>query len=72
MLAQQRCLICHGGEMIQSQRLSAAQWTKEVGKMTGWGAPLSPDEQTVLATYLAAHYGLSVPAFVPKKVHLAP
>jgi mono/diheme cytochrome c family protein len=52
-----KCAICHGPELITGQRLTAAQWTKEVDKMVGWGAPLDPAEKAVLAAYLARHFG---------------
>ena len=52
-----KCGICHGPELIASQRLTPAQWTKEVDKMVGWGAPLQPEEKAVLAAYLARHFG---------------
>lgn len=65
-----RCLICHNGEMVASQRLTPDQWSKEVAKMTGWGAPLDAAEQKVLAAYLASHYGPDVPPWVPSRVQL--
>lgn len=70
-LAQERCLICHNPEMIQGQRLTAAQWTKEVTKMVGWGAPLNPREQAVLAAYLAAAYPVDAPRKPAARVRLA-
>src|SRR5579884_12087 len=71
-IVQAKCLICHGGEMIASQRLTAAQWSAEVTKMTGWGAPLSPEEQKTLAAYLAANFDPGRPAWTPERVHWAP
>src|SRR5579863_9850056 len=32
------CLECHEARIILQQRLSKAAWTKEVDKMTKWGA----------------------------------
>ena len=69
-LVRTRCMICHNGEMVATQRLTAGQWRKEVSKMAGWGAPLSADEQKVLAAYLAAHYGTQAPTAAPQRVHL--
>ncbi|MEB3329891.1 MAG: hypothetical protein VKQ33_11725 [Candidatus Sericytochromatia bacterium] len=64
-LVTTRCLFCHQAELIVAQRLTPAQWKKEVSKMVRWGAPLEPAEQAVLATYLATHYG-------PDKAPLTP
>ncbi len=33
------CLGCHDSGIIVQQRLGKAAWTKEVDKMTKWGAP---------------------------------
>jgi mono/diheme cytochrome c family protein len=63
-----KCGICHGPELIASQRLTPAQWTKEVDKMVGWGAPLDPAEKAVLAAYLARHFGPDRPIAPPKRV----
>ncbi|MDB5100360.1 MAG: cytochrome c class [Cyanobacteria bacterium RYN_339] len=67
-IAQQKCGICHGPELIQRQRLTATQWTKEVDKMVGWGAPLEPEERAVLATYLARHFGPDRPIAPPPRL----
>ena len=67
-IAPNKCLICHGGELIVSQRLTSAQWTKEVGKMVGWGAPLSKEEQQVLAAYLAKHFPVDKAPLKPARV----
>jgi hypothetical protein len=69
-IVRNKCLICHGGEMIASQRLTSAQWSKEVGKMVGWGAPLSKAEQRVLAAYLARHYPPDKPPMKPARVRV--
>src|SRR6202167_1639421 len=36
------CLECHEARIILQQRLSKAAWTKEVDKMTKWGAVVDP------------------------------
>jgi cytochrome c5 len=69
-LVETRCLICHGGEIVATQRLTAAQWDREVEKMAGWGAPLAPEERRVLAAYLAAHFGPAVPGASPAAYRL--
>ena len=54
------CLGCHSEDMIAQQRLTAAQWTKVVTKMHGWGAPLEDEREVKLLTeYLASRYDLA-------------
>jgi len=65
------CQSCHTEEMLAQQRLTAAQWTKVVTKMAGWGANLEPAETTTLVTYLAATYGPDAGAWSPASVPLA-
>ncbi len=60
---QRSCLPCHSLRLIESQRLSAAAWQKEVDKMIGWGAVV-PDRQ-VLIEYLSQHYGNTQPQTSP-------
>lgn len=59
------CLPCHSLRIVQSQRLSAAAWAKEVDKMVGWGAVVP--ERQMLVDYLAAEYGNTKP--VPPLEH---
>lgn len=56
-VARARCLGCHQADLIESQRLSEAAWTREVGKMERWGAALTADERAALVGYLARHFG---------------
>jgi mono/diheme cytochrome c family protein len=53
------CVQCHSLRLIHSQRLSKAAWSKELDKMTGWGAPIR-DRQTLL-DYLAVEYSDAKP-----------
>jgi hypothetical protein len=57
------CVACHSTRLIDSQRLSAATWGKEVDKMVGWGAVV-PDRQ-LLIDYLASEYPNSKPVSAP-------
>ena len=50
------CLVCHGADLVEQQRLTPAGWTREVAKMVAWGAPVTDAERPVLAAYLAARY----------------
>ena len=54
---KQRCVRCHESDIITSQKLSLAGWTRSVDKMVRWGAAVTPAEREVLQPYLAAHFG---------------
>jgi hypothetical protein len=71
-LVETRCLFCHHAELIVAQRLTPAQWSKEVKKMVKWGAPLDPSEQKVLAAYLAQHFGPTRRPYAPTIGNLEP
>jgi DMSO/TMAO reductase YedYZ molybdopterin-dependent catalytic subunit len=49
------CFGCHDDHMMRQQRLTRAQWDREVAKMTGWGAPVRPEQRDVLLD-LSARY----------------
>jgi mono/diheme cytochrome c family protein len=51
---EQSCIECHSLRLVNSQRLSAAAWGKEVDKMIGWGAVV-PDRQLLL-DYLSQQF----------------
>ncbi len=71
VLVETRCLFCHQGELIAAQRLTRAQWDKEVEKMATWGAPLSAAEKQVLAAYLARHFPVDARPGTPSTLRLA-
>jgi len=50
------CLTCHDEGMMVQQRLTPAQWDREVNKMTGWGAPLKPEDREAILKYLNANF----------------
>jgi cytochrome c5 len=52
-----RCATCHEIDLITSQRLSPAGWTREVDKMVRWGARVSDAERAILQPFLARHFG---------------
>ena len=62
---QVSCVPCHSLRLVDSQRLSAAAWTKEVDKMIGWGAVV-PNRQ-LLIDYLSANYSDSKPVPTPAR-----
>lgn len=51
-----RCVICHEADIITSQKLSLAGWTRSVDKMVRWGSQITPDERAVLQPYLALNF----------------
>ncbi len=55
---EQSCLTCHSMEPIEQQRLTRAQWEREVEKMQRWGAKVRPELKEVLVDFLANHYGV--------------
>ena len=50
------CFGCHDDHMMRQQRLTGAQWDREVTKMTGWGAVVRPEQRNGLLDYLSARY----------------
>jgi hypothetical protein len=42
--------------MMVQQRLTPAQWDREVNKMTGWGAPLKPEDRDAILKYLSTQF----------------
>jgi hypothetical protein len=53
---QSACLSCHDEGMMVQQRLTPAQWDREINKMTGWGAPLKPEDRDAILKYLASQF----------------
>jgi sulfite dehydrogenase len=51
------CMTCHGDDVIRQQRLTRAQWDREITKMTNWGAPVKPENRDSILNYLAQQYG---------------
>lgn len=64
----ENCLMCHGEDMTTRQRLTTKQWTAEVEKMVGWGAPLPPDRKQPLIDYLGETYPGTQPAPPPERI----
>src|SRR5579863_8967998 len=61
------CLECHEARIILQQRLSKAAWTKEVDKMTKWGAIVDPADRDALIDYLSSNFSPDKPAFGPQR-----
>ena len=47
------CFVCHDEAMMTQQRLTPAQWDREVQKMTGWGARIKPEDREAILKYLS-------------------
>jgi mono/diheme cytochrome c family protein len=60
-----RCVACHEPAMLRQQRLTAQQWVAEIEKMQGWGAQVSTDDKTQMASYLATIAGRDNTRFSP-------
>jgi cytochrome c5 len=60
---QQSCQPCHSLRLIESQRLSAAAWQKELDKMIGWGTVVQ--DRQLLLDYLTQHYSNLMPPPAP-------
>ena len=56
--ASDACLACHDAHIIVQQRLSKAAWTKEVDKMTKWGASVDAQDRDALIEYLSSNFGV--------------
>lgn len=50
------CLGCHNEELIRGQRLTRAQWEREVDKMMRWGAQVPAEQKGPLLDYLSTRY----------------
>jgi DMSO/TMAO reductase YedYZ molybdopterin-dependent catalytic subunit len=51
------CLTCHEEDVIRQQRLTKAQWDRELTKMSNWGAPVTPENHDSLLNFLVQQYG---------------
>jgi hypothetical protein len=61
------CLECHDAYIIEQQRLSKATWTKEVDKMTKWGALVDAADRDALIEYLSVNFGTDKAPYVPAR-----
>jgi DMSO/TMAO reductase YedYZ molybdopterin-dependent catalytic subunit len=50
------CFACHDEHMMRQQHLTRAQWDREVTKMSGWGAPVKPQDRDAILDYLASSF----------------
>jgi hypothetical protein len=61
------CLECHEARIILQQRLNKAAWTKEVDKMTKWGAQVDAKDRDSLIDYLSTNFAPEQPAYGPPR-----
>jgi DMSO/TMAO reductase YedYZ molybdopterin-dependent catalytic subunit len=50
------CFGCHDEHMMRQQRLTGAQWDREINKMTGWGAPIKAEDRDAILNYLSSRF----------------
>jgi hypothetical protein len=62
------CTVCHEARIIVQQRLSKAAWTKEVDKMTKWGALVDAQDRDAFIDYLSTNFGTDKPAYVADRL----
>ena|ERR1700691_3427676 len=65
--ATSTCTECHEARIILQQRLGKAAWTKEVDKMTKWGALVDPADRDALIDYLSTNFDPDKPAYDPQR-----
>jgi len=51
------CIGCHEEDVIRQQRLTRAQWDREITKMTNWGAQVKPENRDSILNYLVQQFG---------------
>ena len=51
------CHVCHEDDVIRQQRLTRAQWDRELTKMTGWGAKFADRDRAAFLDYLFGNFG---------------
>lgn len=61
------CTECHEARIILQQRLSKGAWTKEVDKMTKWGALVEPADRDALIDYFSSNFSPDKPAYEPPR-----
>jgi mono/diheme cytochrome c family protein len=61
------CLECHEARIILQQRLTKPAWTKEVDKMTKWGAVVDPADRDALIDYLTTNFNPDKPPYTPQR-----
>ena len=60
------CLECHDSGIIVQQRLDKKTWTKEVDKMTKWGALVDKQDRDAFIDYLSTNFPADKPPAIPQ------
>jgi cytochrome c5 len=50
------CLVCHGADIVEQQKLNRIGWTRSVEKMMRWGAAIADADKAPLIEYLASRF----------------
>jgi hypothetical protein len=66
------CLPCHDARIIVQQRMTRAQWAKNMDKMIRWGAPVEPGDSEGLIDYFARHFPATESSAQEPKLKEAP
>jgi hypothetical protein len=53
---QAACFSCHDEHMMHPQRLTRAQWDRELNKMSGWGAQVKAEDRDAILNYLSNRF----------------
>ncbi len=51
------CGACHEDDLIRQQRLTRADWDREIEKMIGWGSRLNDEDRAGFLDYLSGNFG---------------
>jgi DMSO/TMAO reductase YedYZ molybdopterin-dependent catalytic subunit len=51
------CGVCHQDDLIRQQRLTRADWNREIDKMVGWGARMTDEDRVGVLDYLSGNFG---------------
>jgi DMSO/TMAO reductase YedYZ molybdopterin-dependent catalytic subunit len=54
---RERCMSCHGMDVVVQQRLTRDQWDREITKMTNWGAQVKAEDRATFLDYLEKNFG---------------
>lgn len=56
-LVLSRCVICHSLEVATQQRQGPRGWAEIIDRMISYGAPIQPEERTLMINYFVQHFG---------------
>jgi sulfite oxidase len=54
---EEACHVCHGEDIVAGQKLTRAQWERDVDKMIRWGAQVKPEQREGILEYLSRSFG---------------